>query len=279
MILSVLLVSAFLTQGPIPTAQSQFDSGNYTAAVKTLTAALAQSPGDASLHYWIARSYYELRNYDEAVRHAETSVKLAPENAEYNRWLGRAYGGKAEQSRSFFLARKVKQAFETAVRLAPGSIPARRDLMQYCVEAPWIVGGDKDKARQQIEAISALDSLQGRMARAAYLATDKQWKAAESEYLSILDQHPQHIDAYIEAADFFADRKDAKNLERTVEAASSVDPRDPRVGYYRAISLILNRKELSTAEQLLNSYVANVPEKSDYPSHASAQAWISRIGR
>src|SRR6266581_3127561 len=178
MIFSLLLLSAFLTQDPIQTAHSQFDSGNYTAAVKTLTAALAQSPGDASLHYWIARSYYELRNYDEAVRHAETSVKLAPENAEYNRWLGRAYGAKADQSRSFFLARKVKQAFEAAVRLAPGSIPARRDLMQYCVEAPWIVGGDKNKARQQIDAISKLDPVEGRLARGAYLRVEKQWKAA-----------------------------------------------------------------------------------------------------
>src|SRR5437667_655204 len=260
MIFCVLLLSALLNTGaapaleePIQTARSQFDSSNYAAAVRTLTNALGQSPQDSSLHYWLARSYYEMRDYDNAVQHAEMAVKLGPQNAEYNRWLGRAYGSKAEQSHSFFLARKVKQAFEAAVRLAPGSIPARRDLMQYCVEAPWIVGGDKDKARQQIEAISALDSLQGRMARAAYLATDKQWKAAESEYLSILDQHPRHIDPYIESADFFADRKDAKNLERTVEAASRVDLRDPRVGYYRAISLILNRKELATAEQLLDS--------------------------
>src|SRR5439155_2051958 len=211
--LSVLLSTQWtLTSAPLQLARSQFDSGNYAAAVKTLGGAIRENPQDPAFHFWLARSYYETRDYDKAVTSAETAVRLAPENAEYNRWLGRAYGGKAEQSNSFFLARKVKQAFEAAVRLAPRSIEARRDLMQYCVEAPWIVGGDKDKARQQIEAISLLDPVEGRMARAAYLATDKQWKAAESEYLSILDQRPQHIDAYIEAADFFADRKDAKNL-------------------------------------------------------------------
>src|SRR5215470_14616661 len=100
----------------------------------------------------------------------ETSVKLAPDNSEYNRWLGRAYGGKAEKSRSFFLARKVKKAFETAVHLAPQSIEARRDLMQFCIEAPWIVGGDKGTAKEQIDAIQKLSPLEGRLARAAYLA-------------------------------------------------------------------------------------------------------------
>src|SRR5207247_6338035 len=213
MIFCVLLVSALLNIGaapaleePIQTARSQFDSSNYAAAVTTLTNALAQSPQDSSLHYWLARSYYEMRDYDNAVQQAEMAVKLGPQNAEYNRWLGRAYGGKAEQSHSFFLARKVKQAFEAAVRLAPRSIEARRDLMQYCVEAPWIVGGDKQKAREQIEAIASLDPLQGGLARAAYLATDKQWKAAEAVYLSIVNQQPPNFEAYVEAADFFASR-------------------------------------------------------------------------
>src|SRR5437870_12791645 len=160
MMFCFLLLSVFLNEDPVQTAHSQFDSGNYKAAVETLTAALAQSPKDSSVYYWIARSYYELHDYDNAVSHAEAAVRLAPQNAEYNRWLGRAYGGKAERSHSFFLARKVKQAFEAAVRLAPGSIEARRDLMQYCVEAPWIVGGDKQSARKQIEAISQLDPLQ-----------------------------------------------------------------------------------------------------------------------
>ncbi len=284
MIFCVLLLSALLNTGaapaleePIQTARSQFDSSNYAAAVRTLTNALAQSPQDSSLHYWLARSYYEMRDYDNAVQHAEMAVKLGPQNAEYNRWLGRAYGSKAEQSHSFFLARKVKQAFEAAVRLAPRSIEARRDLMQYCVEAPWIVGGDKQNARKQIEAISQLDPLQGRLALAAYLTADKQWKAAETEYLAILDQHPSNFEAYTEAAEFFVDRKDPANLARTLEAAARVDSHDPRLEYYHGVSLVLQHTELSLAEQLLKSYLASVPERSSYPSHRSTMEWLRRI--
>jgi tetratricopeptide (TPR) repeat protein len=278
MILSALFLSVFLAERPIDAAHSQFDAGNYKAVVATLKPALDQSPSDAELHHWMARSYYELHSYDDAVTHAEAAVKLDPQNSEFSRWLGRIYGAKAELSHSFFLARKVKQAFEAAVRLAPASIAARRDLLQYCLEAPWIVGGDKDKARQQVEAISAIDSVQGHLAKAAFLAGDKQWKLAESEYVSVVDQHPSQIDAYMEAAGFFADRKDQKNLEKTLDAASRIDSRDPRLGYYHAVALILRGTDLPTAEQLLKGYISNVPEKSDYPSHHSASDWLQRIG-
>src|SRR5213593_5253507 len=143
------------------TARAEFETGNYSAAVKTATAALSQTPEDASLHFWALRSYYELQDYGSAVTHGERAVKLEPHNAEYHRWLGRAYGAKAEESRSVSIARKVKQAFEAAVHLSPMSIGAHRDLMQFLAEAPWIVGGDKTRAKEQVEAISKIDAAEG----------------------------------------------------------------------------------------------------------------------
>jgi tetratricopeptide (TPR) repeat protein len=277
MIFGVLILSLLLTQEPAAGGRAQFEAGNYKTALNTLTAAMGTFPNDASLHYWIARTDYELRNYDQAINHAEIAVMLAPQNAEYNRWLGRAYGAKAEESHSFFLARKVKQAFEAAVKLAPLNIAARRDLMQYCVEAPWIVGGDKDRAKQQIDAIAAIDPVEGRLARGAYLTAEKQWKAAETEYLGVLEQHPSHIDPYMEVSEFFASRKDPANLERTVDAASQVNSRDPRLDFYRAVTLILKGTDAPTAKQLLSTYIASVPEKSDYPSHKSATEWMARL--
>jgi len=124
-------LSGLAATGSADTARTEFETGNYSAAVKTATAALSQTPEDASLHFWALRSYYELQDYGSAVTHGERAVKLEPHNAEYHRWLGRAYGAKAEESRSFSIARKVKQAFEAAVHLAPMSIAARRDLMQF----------------------------------------------------------------------------------------------------------------------------------------------------
>ena len=283
MLLSALLISLILSsplveseQQALQTAQSHFAAGRYVEAQKILTAALEAAPQDAAVNYWLARSYYEQHNYEKAVTYAESAVKLAPQNADYQRWLGRVYGARAEESRSFFLARKVKQAFEAAVRLAPRSIEARRDLMQYLAEAPWIVGGDKNKAKEQVQAISQLDPMEGRLAQAAYLCTQKKWSDAQTEYLAVIDQQPVRIEAYMEAAEFFADRKDPSNLDRVLAGAGRVNSHDPRLDFYRAVVLILRGTERPTAEKLLAAYIANVPERSDYPSHNQAKAWLQQ---
>jgi tetratricopeptide (TPR) repeat protein len=255
-------------------AQAYFEAGKFAEAVKTLTPAHELAPRDPSINFWLARSYYEQQNYDKAIAYAEQAVKVGSDNGEYYRWLGRAYGAKAEQSHSFFLARKVKQAFEAAVSFAPRSVEARRDLMQFLAEAPWIVGGDKEKAKHEIESISKLDAIEGRLARASYLCVEKRWKDAETEYLAVVEQHPTRIEAYVEAAQFFADRKDANNLDLVLNGASRLNSRDPRLDFYRAVALILRHSELSKAEALLTSYVANVPQRSDYPSHKDAQVWL-----
>ena len=283
MVLSALLISLILSsplaeseQQALQTAQSHFAAGRYAEAQKILTAALEAAPQDAAVNHWLARSYYEQHNYERAVTFAESAVKLAPQNADYQRWLGRAYGAKAEESRSFFLARKVKQAFEAAVRLAPRSIEARRDLMQYLAEAPWIVGGDKSKAREQVQAITQLDPMEGRLAQAAYLCTQKKWSDAQTEYLAVMDQQPVRIEPYMEAAEFFADRKDPSNLDRVLAAAGRVNSHDPRLDFYRAVVLILRGTERPTAEKLLAAYIANVPERSDFPSHNQAKTWLQQ---
>ena len=284
MVLGALLISLTLTTSPpteseqqaLQAAQSHFAAGRYVEAQKLLTAALEAAPQDAAVNYWLARTYYEQHNYDKAVAYAEDAVRLAPQNPEYQRWLGRVYGAKAEESRSFFLARKVKQAFEAAVRLAPRSIEARRDLMQYLAEAPWIVGGDKSKAREQVQAISQIDPMEGRLAQAAFLCTQKKWNEAQTEYLAVMDQQPLRIEPYMEAAEFFAGRKDPNNLDRVLAGAGRVNSHDPRLDFYRGVVLILRGTERPTAEKLLTLYIANVPERSDYPSHNRAKQWLDQ---
>ena len=92
---------------------------------------------------------------------AEKSVSLDPKNSLYHQWLGRPYGGKADRDRSFSLAKKVKNEFQEAVSLNPSNIAARRDLEEYCLDAPWIAGGSKDEALQQVNAIAAIDPVAG----------------------------------------------------------------------------------------------------------------------
>ncbi len=264
--------------GLIEAAQHQFDSGNYTLAIATLQSAIAGAPSNAGAYYWLGRCYYELRDYDNAVAQLGKAISLDGQNSVYHQWLGRAYGGKADKERSFSAARKVKSEFEAAVQLDPKNITARRDLEEYCMDAPWIVGGNKDESAAQVTAIAALDPVEGHLARAAYDVEGlKKPEQADSEYRQVLAATPHRIEPYLEAADFWVKQNKTQDASAAVEAAAKASPSDPRIAYYRGVVQVLSGTDLAGAETLLKSYVASTPDRSDWPSHAAARYWLGRL--
>lgn len=264
--------------GLLQAAQRQFDGGNYAAAISTLQSAVAQSPSSAQAYYWLGRSYYEIRNYDNAIAQAEKSLALDAKNSLYHQWLGRAYGGKADRDRSFFLARKAKREFQEAVRWNPSNISARRDLEDYCIDAPWIVGGSKDEALAQVNAIAALDPVEGHLARAIYLLDGaKKPDQAESEYRQVLNAKPDRVEPYLEVAGFFERQNQPSGMEAAVQAAAQVSPNDARLTFYRGVAGVLANADPASAEQDLKSYLASTPDRSDWPAHAAARVWLGRL--
>jgi tetratricopeptide (TPR) repeat protein len=260
------------------TAEHQFNAGNYSVAIATLRSLVSENPSSAEAYYWLARSYYEIRDYDSAILQAEKSVALDGKSSLYHQWLGRAYGGKADRDRSFFLAKKVKKELEEAVRLNPSSLEARRDLENYCLSAPWIVGGSKDEAREQVDAIAALDPVEGHAARGSlYQDGMKKPELAEAEYRQVLAGNPARIEPYLEVAGFFQAQNKPSELEAVVEAAARVSANDARLAFFRGIALVLSGADLAHAEEYLKSYLASTPDRSDWPSHAAAREWLGRL--
>jgi len=261
----------------LQTAQRQFNAGNYSAAIETLQPVVQQNPTSAEAVFWLGRSYYELQDYDNAVAQLEKSTQLDAKNSEYHHWLGIAYGGKADRERSFSLAKKVKKEFQNAVQLNPSNIQARRDLMEYCVTAPWIVGGSKDEARAQIEAIEKLDPIEGHLARGMYYLDEKKPDQAEKEYREVLIDKPKRIEAYLEVAEFYIRQNKAPELQTTVDAAAQMAPNDPRLSYYRGVQRVLSGADQAHGEEYLKKYLESTPDRSDWPSHALARDWLGRL--
>jgi tetratricopeptide (TPR) repeat protein len=262
----------------IQTAQRQLNAGNYSAAITTLQAAVTQNPNSAEAYYWLGRTYYELHDYDNAITAAEKSVALDPKNSVYHQWLGRIYGGKADRDRSFSYARKVKKEFEEAVQLNPQNIAARRDLEEYDLQAPWVVGGNKDEAKAQVEAIAAIDPVAGHLARGVYDAdAAKKSDQAEKEYREVLAAKPAKIDPYLEVIAFFQQQNKPADMDAAIQAAALVAPNDPRLGYWRGAALTLANSNLAEAEKYLKAYLASTPDRSDWPSHSAARGWLGRV--
>jgi tetratricopeptide (TPR) repeat protein len=259
-------------------AQQQFVSGDYAAAITTLRSLVSQNPLSASGFYWLGRCYYEIRDVDRAISLAEKAVALEPKNSVYQQWLGRAYAAKADRDNSFFTARKVKKHFEWAVALDPANVSARRDLEEFCIGAPWIVGGSDEEAKQQVEAIAKLDPIAGHLARAAfYEDASKRYDLADKEYKAILEAKPADPDPYFDAVVFYQHRNQPAEMNAILDLAAEVSPNDPRLPFYRAETMIMTGTNLDRAEMYIKSFLASTPDRSDWPSHAGAREWLGRL--
>jgi TolA-binding protein len=69
----------------------------------------------------------------------------------------------------------------------------------------------------------------------------------------------------------------AAKMEEAVEAAERVDAEDPRLKFYRGILLVLKGKSPAEAESMLRSYLAKVPDNSEFPAHATAHEWLGKL--
>jgi tetratricopeptide (TPR) repeat protein len=267
-------------------ALGQFDAGRYAGAASTLESLIGADTRNAEAYYWLGRARFELRQYARAVEAfthaADLRPQASPQASEDHRWLGRAYGEQADASHSFSLARRSRQQFEEAVRLAPSSIAARRDLMEFYLEAPGILGGGEDKARGQAEAIAGLDPIAGHLARAAIWSHrhDAEGIArAKAEYRAALDAAPPDTGPYFEAAEFYVKQNDVEGLRAALAGASraAAAVRQAESGFFRGVLDIIAGDKPMEAEASLKEYLQDVPARSDRPSHAAAHEWLGRL--
>ena len=160
---------------------------------------------------------------------------------------------------------------------AADNLAARRDLMEFYVQAPWILGGSKYKAWAQVEAIASRNALQGNLARAIYWRDLNRPTLAAREFRKVLESKPQQAAPYFQVADFYEDLRKPAEMEAAIRDVSLIVPNDPRVDYYSAVADVMKGQELAKAESDLKKYLAKTPPRNDFPPHASAHDWLGRI--
>jgi len=260
-----------------------YDAGRYRRAAQALQAAVERNPQDASLHYWLGRCFFEIRDYSRAISSLEHATELDPGRSAYHDWLGRACGRRADESShsnmvsALSLARRTHQEFEAAVRLDATNISAQRDLIAFMANAPGSLGGGEGNALAQIRALSAVDPVEGALALADLYAVQKKFAQASAEYQKVLASAPNHINAYLEVADYYRDQGDSEHMEQAVEAAVKIAPSDRRLSYYRGVVLVLEKKDSAAAENDLRTYLETVPDNSEVPAHSSAYEWLGKL--
>jgi tetratricopeptide (TPR) repeat protein len=189
----------------------------------------------------------------------------------YELWLGRVYGEKADHSSIFSapgLARQARSAFERSVQLDPSNWEARADLGEFYAEAPGIVGGGKDKARAQADALMPLNPAMAHWVLARIAEKDKQPDVAEREYRAEVAASHSGARAWLDLAGFLRHEKRYDEMKQALRTVDSSLLDRPEVLMHAASQLFRSDLDLPFAVGLLERYLkAPVEDGPAFKAH------------
>lgn len=244
-------------------------TGHADEALHALSLHVQDNPRDAAAFNLLCRTYYQLELWDTAILMAEKSVALEPRSSVYHQWLGRAAGRKAEVSNpftAFNLARKVRAEFERAVSFDGNNISARADLSEYYLEAPGFLGGDKNKARLQAEAIAPHDPALARYI-VARIEEKRGTGRAEEEYKKAIEASADDAARYwIELASYYRRAGRPLEMESAITQSLVATRHDAVPEFDGASMLLVTGRNFPGALQMLRSYLAGGPASEDAPA-------------
>jgi tetratricopeptide (TPR) repeat protein len=247
-----------------PSVEQMLASGSIDEVIRTLS-----NKNDAASLNLLSRAYYAIEQWDNAVRNGERAIALSPDNAMYHLWLGREYGEKAAASNPFSaasLARKTKSEFETAVKLDPANVQAHADLAEYYTEAPSIMGGGVDKAREQATQVASYDLATSHWILAIIAEKEKHYSDAENELRQAIKVAKNPAQYWMNLASFFRRRSRLEDMQSAISQAIAQPNKSAEIYYNAASELFQSGRDFASAVQYLKQYLASNAMVEDAPA-------------
>jgi tetratricopeptide (TPR) repeat protein len=265
----VLATAAIAAPAP-PDVQAKIllTSGRVDDAISTFTRRVQANPNDAEAWNLLGRVYYSFSRWDDAINALQHATALQPTNSEFHMWLGRAYGEKADDSgplTGFRMARKTRDELERAVQLDGNNVAARSDLAEYYTGAPGIVGGGKDKALAQADAIGRIDPPQGHYIRAMVASKEGNYQMAEQELKAAINSAVNKAKYWINLASFYRGRQRYQDMEIAINNAVGASGAKAAALFDGADMLNRTGRNLNGAAQMLHDYIASDAHVEDAP--------------
>jgi tetratricopeptide (TPR) repeat protein len=256
----VLLLSAL--PAAADSAKDMLAAGRVDEAIAALNGRLSSAPADAESSNLLCRSYFALEDWDRAESACKRAVALDSSNSRFHLWLGRVYGEKADRANflnAASLAGKTRDEFQRAVQLDPNDTDARRDLAEYYFEAPGIVGGGQDKAREQAKFIGKVSAAKEHWVYGRIAEKNKDWSTAEREYRQMVEAGESDAEGWMNLGFFYRNRKRYNEMEQAFVKMNQAPMSHREVLVEAANSLLRTGRALSFAVELLQRYFAEGP--------------------
>jgi len=259
-LLSLLLQSAAAATTP----KELLAAGRVDETIQTLEQQVghSESGADAETYNLLCRAYFIIDEWDRGIKACERARSLDPQKSLYHLWLGRIYGEKADRAgflSAAGLAKKVRVEFERAVELDPKNVEARVDLAEFYFSAPGIVGGGKDKARAQAEALAAFNPAVAHYVSGRIAESEKNTAAAEREYRAAIEASHGTAHAWLHLAQFLAHANRLDEMQQALRSMESSALDRPESLMDGASLLLRTGRDYPMAVRLLRRYLTDGP--------------------
>jgi tetratricopeptide (TPR) repeat protein len=274
-----------ITTAPAAIADSVsdlIDHGHYKRAEVVLRQQLQQNPNDPLANCLMSKVDVAFARYDDAISHAEKAVAADGNNGKYHAQLEDALGAKtsdpaAGMFKKMSAARRMKDEAAIALRLDAKSLDANEDLLEFYLEAPGIVGGGLDKAKELADRVALSDPGLAFYLQAHIAQHEKRTEEAQRFFQQYIQAAPDHYDAYVELANLYLNQNPPQfpQAEERGRQGIKIDPQ--RVGAYAVLAVVDARQSRwKDLDQLLSDSEKNIPD--DFAPHYQAGKFIFLSG-
>ena len=206
----------------------------------------------------------------DAVRQVEAYVEANEQDPEGFYWLATAQLAQIDDASTFrkpFLARAARKNLETALTLKPDHLGANESLARYLLEAPAIVGGSIDGAREQATRLLALDEASGSRVMASIAEKDDQYDQAVSWLRRALSAETwtweKQYQLVVSAVHWQVEEADAVLEEAREEVGASGELRQARlllIDYQLGKLAATTSRQLEAGRAALERYLQHTPD-------------------
>ena len=278
-LLPFLLLMSFVVKSQTLSEKAHllYEAKKYTEIVTLLKPIDEDNDNYALAQYYLGRTAYDQKNFDEAADYFQEATEAKNgQIATYYNWLGNTYGTIAKEANVFrqgMLAPKMKSAWEKAIALDPKNMDARYSLISYYTQAPGIMGGSMDKAKEMSKQIGVISPVQGHRSMGNILVQEKKMDAAEKEYLAMVTLDPNFSQVL---ANFYFGQQKYDKAFTLFEESLKKNPKDMAAMYQIGKASALSGQRPDLGEECLRKYLNHIPGPNE-PSHAGANMRLAQI--
>ncbi|MEM7763420.1 MAG: hypothetical protein AAF290_05015 [Pseudomonadota bacterium] len=253
-----------------------YEAGDFATAEPLLKQELATSD-DAKKRILVGIITMSRNEFKEALALFEEAAERYPNSADAQYWVGASAGSLAGNASIFKAAghaKKARKAFERAIELDAQHLEAHQGLVQYYLQAPGFLGGDKDEALQLAKHTVTFAPIEGRLLLAQVYGQTKQPEQRAVVFEELISTAPDDPRAYLNIGFLQQNEEDYAGAHRSFsDAANTTSTTDgaetarQSARYQIGRTAVFSEQRLNDGIEALTDYLdgeigSGMPEKA-----------------